>query len=75
MLKLFPLQVICGRWEICSEVLNLEKGKHGKKEESCVEMDSNCPCTHEGATALEETSISKVKLLDKRQCYIEEQEL
>eukprot|EP00116_Pleurobrachia_bachei_P016701 sb/3476963/ len=51
------MKVVCGRWEICAT---------GK--ESCIELDSNCPCTRAGAFTSSPTAISKAKLLDEREC-------
>merc|ERR1712176_597582 len=52
------LDVVCGRWEVCSLV---------KNKDSCVDIDSVCPCRKE-ATTSEPTPIHKVKLLKRRDC-------
>ncbi|KAL5257089.1 hypothetical protein ACHWQZ_G012126 [Mnemiopsis leidyi] len=52
------LNVECGLWEVCSVVDN---------EDSCIDIDSVCPCRKE-ASAMQPTPISRVKLLKKREC-------
>merc|ERR1719386_225142 len=36
------LDVVCGVWEVCSKV---------KDKDSCVDMDSNCPCRKDAMTS------------------------
>ncbi|XP_063674398.1 uncharacterized protein LOC134811485 [Bolinopsis microptera] len=53
------LDVICGRWEVCSKMAD--------GENSCIDIDSICPCRKEGST-MQPTPINKVKLIKKRDC-------
>lgn len=52
------IDVVCGSWEVCST---------HNDEDSCVDMDSNCPCRKD-ATTSNPTSIFKVRLLRRRDC-------